>query len=198
MPRASTFKVRGSLPRLTDERNGPSARSRLVLAFAQFGEDRDRVGAGQAEPGLNFGIVGTQKLIGCKFDRDRGRKREFARLAQPRDRSYTHGYARAHSLRYGRAARAALVVPWPQARKADDDPAAQSSVSRDGSRGRHQEGGDAPRKCAMTVFAMEIVRSLSSFLTSSGRSISLCRSSTLIHRGASIMGFNVAPFASPA
>ena len=37
-----------------------------------------------------------------------------------------------NSLRYGRAARAALVVPWPQARKADDDPAAQSSVSRDG------------------------------------------------------------------
>src|ERR1700724_2690732 len=36
------------------------------------------------------------------------------------------------SLRYGRVARAALVVPWPQARKADDDPAAQSSVSRDG------------------------------------------------------------------
>jgi len=36
------------------------------------------------------------------------------------------------SLRYRRAARAALVVPWPQARKADDDPAAQSSVSRDG------------------------------------------------------------------
>ena len=34
------------------------------------------------------------------------------------------------SLQYGRAARAALVVPWP--RKADDDPAAQSSVSRDG------------------------------------------------------------------
>src|ERR1700738_3226678 len=27
------------------------------------------------------------------------------------------------SLRYGRAARAALVVPWPQARKAGDDPA---------------------------------------------------------------------------
>src|SRR5207253_9585640 len=36
------------------------------------------------------------------------------------------------SLRYGRAARATLVVPRPQARKADDDPAAQSSVSRDG------------------------------------------------------------------
>src|SRR5438105_6119982 len=36
------------------------------------------------------------------------------------------------SLRYGRAARATLVVPRPEARKADDDPAAQSSVSRDG------------------------------------------------------------------
>src|SRR4029077_8438600 len=49
-----------------------------------------------------------------------------------------------------RVARAALVVPWPQARKADDDPAAQSSVSRDGCRGRHQEGGDAA--CAAPQF----------------------------------------------
>ena len=36
------------------------------------------------------------------------------------------------SLRYGHAARAALVVSWPHARKADDDPAAQSFVSPDG------------------------------------------------------------------
>src|SRR5438477_11108620 len=66
------------------------------------------------------------------------------RIVQTKGRKDRHAVARdarsaatmvegaTDSLRYGRAARATLVVPRPQARKADDDPAAQSSVSRDG------------------------------------------------------------------
>src|SRR5437762_10374567 len=40
---------------------------------------------------------------------------------------------------------AALAVPWPHARQADDDPPAQPFVSRDGRRSRNQEGGDTAR-----------------------------------------------------
>src|SRR5580700_1357726 len=126
----------------------------------------DEPGRGQAPLGHGGESQGSRiarSRLRCRFARGRGgpaqgwRYRQRAehhphRAGQGAQRPPRHAVARdarsaaamvegaTGSLRYGRAARAALVVPWPQARKADDDPAAQSSVSRDGCRGWHQEG----------------------------------------------------------
>ena len=72
-------------------------------------------------------IDSAQNII--RIVQTKGRKDRHVMLS-PETLDLVEGATEA--LRCGRAARAALVVPWPQARKADDHPAAQSSVSRDG------------------------------------------------------------------